>query len=99
LPPDQLVPVMRARMVLDYVAALAFVLKGQLPNARAVLAARREYAAIRKDFRASRDENMQKTILHSIPEQIKSSKQTNYYGKTNQKNRLGGSRCHEEGSY
>ncbi|WP_319504563.1 glycosyltransferase family 2 protein [Bacteroides graminisolvens] len=81
LPADQLVPVMRARMVLDYVAALAFVLKGQLPNARAVLAARREYAAIRKDFKASRDENMQKTILHSIPEQIKSSILVQFYAK------------------
>ena len=81
LPADQLVPVMRARMVLDYVAALAFVLKGQLPNARAVLAARREYAAIRKDFRASRDENMKKTILHSIPEQIKSSILVQFYAK------------------
>lgn len=81
LPADQLVTVMRARMVLDYVAALAFVLKGQLPNARAVLAARREYAAIRKDFRASRDENMQKTILHSIPEQIKSSILVQFYAK------------------
>ena len=81
LPADQLVPVMRVRMVLDYVAALAFVLKGQLPNARAVLAARREYAAIRKDFRASRDENMKKTILHSIPEQIKSSILVQFYAK------------------
>ena len=81
LPADQLVPVMRARMVLDYVAALAFVLKGQLPNARAVLAARREYAAIRKDFKASRDENMKKTILHSIPEQIKSSILVQFYAK------------------
>jgi GT2 family glycosyltransferase len=81
LPADQLVPVMRARMVLDYVAALAFVLKGQLPNARAVLAARREYAAIRKDFRASRDENMKKTVLHSIPEQIKSSILVQFYAK------------------
>lgn len=81
LPADQLVPVMRVRMVLDYVAALAFVLKGQLPNARAVLAARREYAAVRNDFKASRDENMQKTILHSIPEQIKSSILVQFYAK------------------
>lgn len=73
LPDEELNGVMRTRAVLDYVATLAFVLKGQLPNAKAVMQARREYRKLRPEFRAAREENLKKTVVSSIPERIKSS--------------------------
>lgn len=68
LPQDELRRVMCVRACLDYVAALSFVLKGQFPNAWAVLRARRAYAALRPSFAASREENLQKALLDAIPE-------------------------------
>lgn len=43
LPEAELNKVMCIRAWLDYVAALTFLLKGQLENARAVMQARKEY--------------------------------------------------------
>lgn len=68
LPQDELHRVMGVRACLDYVAALSFVLKGQFPNAWAVLRARRAYVALRPSFAASREENLQKAVLDVIPE-------------------------------
>lgn len=64
LPPDDLASVMRVRAVLDYVAVLSFILKGQFSNALAVLRARRAYASLRASFVESRKENMKK---HAFP--------------------------------
>ncbi|MBO5382088.1 MAG: glycosyltransferase family 2 protein [Bacteroides sp.] len=73
LPEAELKPVMRIRAYLDYVAALKFLVTGQLAHARAVMQARREYKAIRADFETSRQENLQKTILVDIPERSRQS--------------------------
>lgn len=73
LPDTELNKVMRIRAWLDYVAALVFLLKGQLDNARAVIRARKEYKRIYSSFSSSREENLRKTLLKPIPEQIKSS--------------------------
>ena len=73
LPEAQLDKVMFIRAWLDYVAALTFLLKGQLDNARAVMQARKEYKRSRSSFFLSREENLRKTFLNPIPEQIKSS--------------------------
>ncbi len=73
LPEAELKPVMRIRACLDYVAALKFLVTGQLAHARAVMQARREYKAIRADFETSRQENLQKTILADIPERSRQS--------------------------
>ncbi len=73
LPEAELKPVMRIRAFLDYVAALKFLVTGQLAHARAVMQARREYKAIRADFETSRQENLQKTILADIPERSRQS--------------------------
>lgn len=70
LPENELKNVMRIRTLLDYVAALNFLLKLQGPNAMAVLRARRAYHALRKDFAASREENQQKAVLTQIHERI-----------------------------
>lgn len=79
LPQEELVPVMRMRAILDYTAALSFVLKGQISNALAVLRARRSYVSLRSSFAASREENLKKTCLTVIPERTKSSILAQFY--------------------
>lgn len=79
LPESELRHVMFVRCLLDYLAAFTFLLKGGVANMTAVLQARKEYHAIRKDFRASREANLEKTSLQVIPEQIKKSILVHYY--------------------
>jgi len=79
LPEDELRRTMLIRCFLDYVAAFSFLLKGGIANMSAVLHARKEYYAMRKDFRSSRKENIEKTSLQIIPEQIKKSILVCYY--------------------
>lgn len=79
LPAEELAPVMRVRAVLDYVAALSFLLKGQFPNALAVLRARRAYASLRPSFTTAREENLKKTCLSLIPERTKNSILAQFY--------------------
>jgi len=79
LPEKDLVHTMRVRTFLDYLAALSFALKGQFPNAKAVLKARKAYHAIRAAYREIRTENLKKTTAHCIPEQIKSSILVQFY--------------------
>ena len=80
-PDKDLLHIMRVRCFLDYLAAFQFFLKGQFPNARAVILARKEYKAIRKDFSGNRSENLKKTIINSIPEQIKNCILVQFYVK------------------
>ena len=73
LPREELAAVMRVRMLLDHVAALRFLLTGQAANARAVWQARREYKALRAEFRAAREENLRQTTQTQIPERSRFS--------------------------
>ncbi len=73
LPEAELNAVMRMRFVLDYVAAVVFVLKGDLKNAVAVYKARREYVSMRPLFKADREENLRRTVVNDIPERKKYS--------------------------
>lgn len=68
LPTAELRPVMRVRAVLDYVAALTFLLKLQPANAWAVVRARRAYRQLRPSFAAAREENMAQARPVGIPE-------------------------------
>ena len=70
LPEKELAKVMFVRGMLDGVAALVFLLKGEKEAARAVLQARREFKRIRPDFAASRAENLEKTVSPVIPERV-----------------------------
>ena len=70
LPERELKKVMFIRGVLDGVAALVFLLKGEKEAARAVLQARREFKRIRPDFAASRAENLEKTVSDVISEKV-----------------------------
>ncbi len=79
LPQEELVPVMRVRAVLDYVAALSFLLKGQFPNAWAVVRARRAFRSLRPSFAAVREENLKKKSLSVIPERTKNSILAQFY--------------------
>lgn len=81
LPADELHQVMRVRTMLDYVAAFTFLLKGQIPNAKAVMQARREYRRMQPEFRAARAENLKKTSAPFLPERIKSSILWQFYAK------------------
>lgn len=79
LPTEELAHVMRLRAVLDYVAAFTFLLRLQLPNALAVLRARRAYRSLRPSFRASREENMRHALPGPIAERTKSSILVRFY--------------------
>lgn len=58
LPSDRIGNVMRVRRFLDYLAILFFILKFDLPNARAVIKARRDYFSMISDFEADRKKNL-----------------------------------------
>lgn len=79
LPEAELKHVMRVRTCLDYIAAFKFLLCGQFAHARAVLRARREYKTLLSDFKSSRQENLQKTVLTDIPERSRFSILAKFY--------------------
>lgn len=81
LPQEEFDKVMRVRTCLDYVAALTFLLKGDISNARAVISARREYKQICPSFSLSREENLRKKTLNPIPERTKSSILWQFYAR------------------
>lgn len=62
LPAEQLAGVMRVRRVLDYVAALKFLLTGCRGDFKAVLRARRDFGRIKKDYASARNENMRLAV-------------------------------------
>jgi hypothetical protein len=70
LPEKDLKHVMFVRGVLDGVAAVVFLLKGEREAAKAVLQARKEFKRIRPDFESSRQENMTDTVADTIPEKV-----------------------------
>lgn len=60
LPAEELRPVMRRRALLDYVAAVKFLLSFHWGDFKAVLRARNEYRRLRDGYRAVRAENLAK---------------------------------------
>lgn len=79
LPQEELCHVMRVRGWLDRIAALKFLLTGDLPNARAVWRARREYRRLRPGFREARAVNMAAATGGRIPERTSWSILFQYY--------------------
>ncbi|MDR2860169.1 MAG: glycosyltransferase family 2 protein [Mediterranea sp.] len=73
LPEKEFERVMCTRIILDYLAAFSFLCKGQLPNAIAVIRARREYRTIRPFLLSIRKENLKETLHSYIPERIDKS--------------------------
>jgi hypothetical protein len=78
-PEEDLRHVMRVRFWLDYVAAAKFLLSRHLRDAGAVYAARREFRRLRPSYLPVRQENMAKTILSPIPEQMPGSLVASFY--------------------
>lgn len=70
LPEKELKHVMLVRGVLDGVAALFFLLKGEKEAAKAVFQARKEFKRIRPEFESSRKGNLAKTVTDTIPEKV-----------------------------
>ena len=70
LPEKDLKRVMFVRGILDGVAAVVFLLKGEKEAAKTVLQARKEFKRIRPDFESSRGENLAKAVTDAIPEKV-----------------------------
>lgn len=79
LPDAELSYVMFIRRFLDYTAVLTFVMKGQLPNALAVIKARMAFRKIKSEFLEARNVNMQKKKVDIVHGQIKNSILVLYY--------------------
>ena len=79
LPGERLNTVMRCRFWLDRLAALQFLLKGERRSFQAVFRARADFRKQKKDFRASRKENLSRMVVNPIPEQARFSILWAYY--------------------
>jgi GT2 family glycosyltransferase len=79
LPADEIRSVMVIRRMLDYVAALSFICKGQFSNAWTIWRARRQYRHMRSLYKEVRRENLKKKSGLDIAERFKSSILVQYY--------------------
>lgn len=68
LPDKELYSVLRIRTLLDYVAALKFLLEGNWKNARAVYKARKEFHQLIPEYKNIRNANLKAATLQKIPE-------------------------------
>jgi GT2 family glycosyltransferase len=68
LPEKKLKRVLRIRTLLDLVGFVQFSLSGKRENAKAILAARREFKKILAEYNSKRSENLEKTTSEDIPE-------------------------------
>ena len=78
-PQSNLECVMRFRKIFDNVAALKFLLTGDVKAFRAIREARRDFKVMKNDFEAARRENLAKCVVNSIPEQTDYSILRLYY--------------------
>ena len=69
LPFGQLFFIMCIRVVLDYVAAVTFLLKGHIPNAKAVVKARLDFWRMRSYRKKARRKVWKHACNRPIPEQ------------------------------
>lgn len=79
LPVGELRGVMRVRALLDYVAALKFLLTGAWGDFKAVLRARREYKRMRGEYRSVREQNLTAVAVPVIKERSAFSLLWQYY--------------------
>ena len=79
LPEAELKATLRIRMVLDYVAALQFLLKGDLANMKAVFKARREFQKMRDEYIPIRHHIQATRKVQRIPERTHYSILWQYY--------------------
>ena len=79
LPADELRGVMCVRALLDYVAAVKFLLTGYWGDFKAVLRARCEYRRLRSGYRSVREQNLAVTVAPVIKERAAFSLLWQYY--------------------
>lgn len=79
LPQREIKSVMRVRSLLDYVAALKFLLTGCMGDFKAVINARREFKRIKSEYTAKREENLAAVVTEHIPERSRFSILWRYY--------------------
>ena len=79
LPADELRRVMCIRALLDYVAALKFLLTGAWGDFKAVLRARCEYRRMRGEYKSVREQNMAAAVVSHIKERTCFSLLWQYY--------------------
>lgn len=63
LPQTHLKRTMSIRLILDYIAAFQFAITGKYANAREVIRAHRDFYNNRHNYRQTRQENLQKTVV------------------------------------
>lgn len=85
LPARDLRRVMRLRFWLDYLAALQFLLKGDVKNAAAVRRGRKAFKQMRRDLDADRERNLAAAVTEDIPERVGFSLLVAYYLKGKKK--------------
>ena len=85
LPANELNSVMRIRCLLDWIAATKFFLTGDIPNARAVKKARKEFNRIKVNFKPQREENLRLRTVASVPERTGYSLLWQYYARGKKK--------------
>ena len=79
LPEPELKRVLQVRRVLDAVAIIVFLLKGDRANAEAVRSARKEFYQIRYSFASSRVQNLVRATVDDIPERFRFSLLWKFY--------------------
>lgn len=79
LPANELRGIMRMRALLDYVAALKFLLTGAWGDFKAVLRARREYRRMRSGYKSVREQNLAAAVTVEIKERSRFSLLWQYY--------------------
>ncbi len=79
LPEKHLRFTLRLRFWLDYLAALQFLMKGDVANAAAIRRARKAFKELRPQFIADREQNMQQVKVTEVPELVSYSLLVAYY--------------------
>lgn len=79
MPSKELNRIMPVRCVLDYVAAVKFAVASDWEHAKAVLRARKDFAAMKCEYAAARRENLGSTVNACIKEHMSLSLLWSYY--------------------
>ena len=79
LPEKRLRFTLRLRFWLDYLAAIQFLMKGDIGNAAAIRRARKAFKELRPQFIADREQNMQQAKVTEVPELVSYSLLVAYY--------------------
>ena len=81
LPDDELKHVMRVRTVLDFIAAIQFLVKLDFQNFMAVFRARKEYGEIKDDYDRDRRHVQQLRVNERVPQRMEFLLLWEYYAK------------------